>query len=125
MSGHGKGFAFSSEAALSFLVLLSAAAFLPLFSLHSSGEEKFALCSDAAGVLMKSGAFQSQSALSASVGEAGGLSGMCVSAGAGGFFSSSCAAGKAPHRISLSFPVFSGGRVQKAEVACWEAEPYD
>lgn len=118
-----KGFAFSAEAALSFLILLSASAFL-LFFQHPEGKEgDFMLCADAAAVFVKSGAFESSEKLQAAVDGAGALSNRCISASAGGIAASSCGWGEARgERISLSIPAWSGELVEKAQVSCWRGE---
>jgi hypothetical protein len=118
------GVAFVSEAAISVLLLLAAAAFFPLFSNEHSSASTVALCTDAAAMLVKSNAFQSQAALSEKVARLSELSGLCMEAKSGALSSGDCNKG-ATTVIAISFPAYSYGSVGGAVLSCSfpEGEP--
>lgn len=111
-----RGFLFTAEAALSLLLIIAAVSFLPLFSYSGGDEPQYALCADAAGSLMKQGAFESEEKLSQSVSRASSLSGMCISASLGEMRAGECS--REDGRVSYSFPVLSKGEVKAAQVDC-------
>ncbi len=115
-----RGFLFSLEAAFSITLAIVAAACLPAFAMHEESPGNYLACSDAAGVLAKSGAFASQEKLQAAVDEAGELLGMCIEAESAGMGASSCDESRQGSVLSFAFPVWSGGKLQNARVACWQ-----
>lgn len=116
MTKHSKGFLFLAEAALSVILLASAFSFLPLFSSPSGNEADALACSDAAGVLLKSGAFESQEKLERAASEANGLSSLCIEASAGALLAGSCA--EDGEAVSFSFPIWQNGGITTARVSC-------
>lgn len=113
-----KGFLFTLEAVSSVMLLIIAASFLPAFQLKKGNAETFFLCSDAAGVLIKSQAF-SEGSLAGRVAELEGLSSLCIEADSGTQAAASSCPGQGGERISFTFPVLSGGRIRNARVSCW------
>jgi len=111
-------FLFSLEAAFSLTLVMIAAAYLFAFVPQHEEAGEFAACSDVAGALAKTRAFSSQEKLQAAVDEAGSLLGACVEAEGAGWNASSCRGATSNSRFSFSFPVWSGGKLQDARVAC-------
>lgn len=117
--GEGRfGFLMSLEAACSLLLLIIS---IPLFSapsLQKGSAHDFFLCSDAAVVLLKSGAFLSQGALEEKARQASALSGLCISASSPGAVAFPCQ-GRGSQEFSLSFPLWQSGTLSQAAVSCW------
>ena len=113
-----EGFLMSLEAACSLFLLIISLSLFPAPSLQKGSAHDFFLCSDAAVVLLKSGAFSSQAALGEKTGQASGLSGMCISASSPGASASSCT-GRGAQEFSFSFPIWQHGSLSQAEVSCW------
>jgi len=115
-----RAFLFSLEAAFSLTLVIVASAYLLAFEPQKESAGEFLACSDAASALMELRAFSSQEKLQAAVDEACALLGMCVEAEGAGAGASSCSAGEggAGEKYSFSFPVWAGGRLQNARVAC-------
>jgi hypothetical protein len=115
-----KGIVFSLEAAFSLATAFIALAYLQAFAPQSEEAGEFLACSDAASVLSEARAFSSQSALQEAVDDAGGLLGACVDAKGGGMAATSCKeGGQGAQKMAFSFPVWSGGRLQNAQVGCY------
>lgn len=108
-----RGFAMSLEAAASLLLLAAALSALPLFEVKSGSEPDFFLCSDAAMVLLKSGAL-SGDAQPQVLYEASQLSGLCLEYGD----ASSCQYG-GEEKFSFTFAIWRKGSLQNATVSCW------
>ena len=115
-----RGFVFSLEAAFSLATVFFAAACLQAFIPQREAAGEFLACSDAARVLVETHAFSSQETLQGAVDDAGGLLGMCVGAQGAGFAAASCNdGGKRGQTAGFSFPVWSGGRLQRALAWCY------
>ena len=117
------GFLFTLEAASSLVLLIIASSFILAFHLPQSHAEGFFLCSDAAGVLVKSSAFSGGS-LQERVGELESLSSLCIEAGAAGETASSSCVPSGGDKYSFTFPVLAGAasRIENATVSCWQPE---
>jgi len=115
------GFLFSLEAAFSLTLAIIASAYLLAFVPQKENAGEFLACADVAGALVGVRAFSSQETLQAAVDDAGSLLGACVEAEGAGLRASSCAGGSAKERLSFSFPVWAGGKLQDARAACWRA----
>ena len=111
-----RGFLYTAEAGLATLLIIIAAMSIPLFSHRGEGEAEALACSDAAGVLVKMRAFESQEKLDSSLLRLSLASGQCIEARAGMLSSGSCTG--AGNRDAVSFPAWSEGRVQGATVLC-------
>ena len=116
-----RGFLFTLEAVSSLLLLMIAASFLPSFRLQESHADEFFLCSDAAGVLVKSSAF-SGGHLQEKVAELENISSLCIEAGAEGAAASSSCPDTRGDRYSFTFPVLLAGHIANASVSCWQRE---
>ena len=116
---NARGFLFSLEAAASLLLLMVAASFLPAFQLKDSHAGEFFLCSDAAGVLVKSSAF-SGGRLQERVAELEGLSSLCIEASTPAAAAPSSCPDATADRYSFTLPVLEGGRIASATVSCWK-----
>lgn len=123
MKNPSAGFLMSLEAAFALTLLAISASALPAFQLQKNTAPEFFLCSDAALVLVRAGAFSGAGGqgLQEQVGELSGLSGMCIEAGVQGGESASSCPPTDRGKISLSFPVSRFPSVATATVSCWPA----
>ena len=112
-NGKQQGFLMSLEAAASLVLIAISLAALPLFEIRGGQENDFFLCSDAAVVLLKSGAL-SGAGVQQQINEAATLSGVCIEANG----ASSCGY-NGEDRFAFTFPVWKDGRVQQSTVSCW------
>ena len=117
-----RGFLFTLEAMSSLMLLAVACSLLLSFRLPPSHAGEYFLCSDAAGVLVKSSAFSDAGVLQSRVSELEGLSSLCMEAGTTSAFASSSCAPSSGDRYSFNFPVLSGagGGIENATVSCWQ-----
>ena len=112
------GFLFSLEAMSSLMLLVVASSFLISFRLPQNHAGEFFLCSDAAGVLLKSHAFGGP-ALQENVLELERLSSLCIEAESPGASAASSCTASPKDRYSFTFPVASVGGIGNATVSCW------
>ncbi len=112
-----RGFVMTTEAMLSLVFLSLAFSSLFLFNLPRHDSEAFYLCSDAAVVLAKSGAFSSGS-LDSATDALSGISGMCIRAKQGIAGSQPCIGAQAGEKLALEIPVWDGVALSKATVFC-------
>ncbi|MCX6769466.1 MAG: hypothetical protein NT051_02175 [Candidatus Micrarchaeota archaeon] len=116
-----QGFLFSFEAALSAALLIIAIAFLPLFEKQPGNQPALLTCHDVAGVLAKSGAFESQLALDRDVSRASSLLKACIEASTDSLSSGKCGSiGEKKDAIAFSFPVWSDGAIRQAKISCYQ-----
>jgi hypothetical protein len=113
-----RAFLFSLEAAFSLTLAIVASAYLLAFAPQKEGAGEILACSDAAGALLEMRAFAGQERLQAAVSEAGALLGACIEAEGAGWHAGKCGSGASGDKISFSFPVWAGGKLQNARVAC-------
>ena len=112
-----RGFVMTTEAMLSLVFLSLAFSSLLLFSFPKHDSEAFYLCSDAAIVLAKTGAF-SQGSLGRATEELSDLSGMCIRAKTGFAGPQPCIGAQAGEKLALEIPVWGGTEASKATVFC-------
>lgn len=113
-----RGFVMSAEAMFAMLFFSLAISSLFLFNFQRHDAEAFYLCSDAAIVLAKTGAFSSPDSLEGATEELSGLSGMCIRAQTDSFSPSPCPGAQADDKISLSIPAWDGSQATTAKVIC-------
>ncbi len=116
-----RGFAMTTEAMFALLAVALAASTLLLFNFQKHDSGTFYLCSDAAIVLAKSGAFSQGGGLQEKVSKLSGLSGMCIrvkSSGAGMDAFECNGKREGGEKFSLEIPVWTGFGVEKAVISC-------
>ncbi|MFA6490218.1 MAG: hypothetical protein WCT52_06120 [Candidatus Micrarchaeia archaeon] len=112
-----RGFVMSAEAMFALLFLSFAASSLFLFNFQRYDAEAFYLCSDAAIVLARTGAF-SHGSLDDAAEELSALSGMCIKAQTDSLSPRPCPGAQAGEKISLTIPIWDGSQATTARITC-------
>ncbi len=115
-----RGFLFSLEAALSFMLLLVSLPLLALFSHSTAGEADFFLCSDAAAIIAKSKDFEEQT-IREKIDKIHPLSDLCIEVKTAQIGYSSCSHFK-EEKTAFTFPIWQSGSLENATISCWRPE---
>lgn len=116
-----RGFAMTTEAMFAMLLVALAASTLFLFNFQKHDSAAFYLCSDAAIVLSKSGAFSPLGNLQGKASEISGLTGMCIRVKNSGWGADTFECNnkqEGDEKFSFEIPAWNGLAVEKAAVSC-------